>query len=81
MTGRPACVQEVHSGCCCAACLQAPRLLRPSSAGSYGRWFEEATGGLLQQQDLGTCSGPASTRAQVCWVYCTASACRQSKLY
>ncbi len=51
--------QAQHKGCCCEACLNAPRLVRRANGGgNYARWLTCATEEL---QDL---SAP-ETRAQV----------------
>jgi hypothetical protein len=51
--------QEKHSGCCCKACISAPRLVRRANGGgNYARWLDCATEEL---QDAGT----PETRAQV----------------
>ena len=51
--------QEKHSGCCCEACISAPRLVRRANGGgNYARWLDCATEDL---QDAGS----SETRAQV----------------
>lgn len=56
--------QVWHSGCCCEACLSAPRLVRRANGGgNYARWLDCATEEL--QGSSTAESSTAETRAQV----------------
>lgn len=51
--------QAQVKGCCCEACITAPRLVRRANGGgNYARWLDCATEELQE-------SGAAETRAQV----------------
>lgn len=54
--------QTKFKGCCCEACQEAPRLLRPAKTrGLYGNWSEYAEG----ESKCCSCSGSASREWEV----------------
>ena len=68
----PACLpaanlQATFKGCCCEACIDAPRLLRPAKpAGLYGNWsdYSDDSSGAL------ACLLPASRGMPACLPPC-----------
>ena len=58
-----ACASRLR-GCCCEACVAAPRLLRPAKvAGYYGTWASEAAAGLAGDEGGDAAAAAASLAA------------------